>query len=269
VASEKRLPYPGAEHASSFGHASVVRAYRYRPSYPPEVFKILNELLAGEPRVVLDAGCGTGAVARPFVERVDRIDAVDISAPMIEAGRALPGGDDPRISWTVASIETAPLRPPYGMVTCGESIHWMDWDVVLPRFREALTPGGRLVILDIGREPAPWDAELLVIIERYSTNQAFQRMDVPLALQERGLFRIDGRRRTAAVPFVQSVDEFVESFHGRASFSRERMTATAADAFDAAVRDLVVRHGGATVELSIVATMTWGRPLATAASPAP
>jgi SAM-dependent methyltransferase len=265
VANEKQLRYPGAEHGSSFGHASVVRAYRHRPAYPAEVFDILDELLADEPRAVLDAGCGTGAVARRLVERVDRIDAVDISAPMIEAGRALSGGDDPRITWITAPIETAPLRPPYGIVTCGESIHWMDWDVALPRFRHALTPEGRLVILDIGREPAPWDADLLAIIERYSTNRAFQRMDVPLALQERGLFRIEARHRTTAVPFVQPIEHFVESFHGRASFSRERMTAHSAAAFDAAVRDLIGRHCGASVELPIVATLTWGRPNAPSA----
>ncbi|MBV9278962.1 MAG: class I SAM-dependent methyltransferase, partial [Chloroflexi bacterium] len=55
-----------------------------------------------DPRVVLDAGCGTGDVARPLAPLVDRVDAVDISAGMIERGRRLPGGENPAITWICA-----------------------------------------------------------------------------------------------------------------------------------------------------------------------
>jgi hypothetical protein len=62
---------------------------------------------------------------------------------------------------------------------------------------------------------------------------------------------------------VQSAKDYIESFHGRASFSRERMSKENADTFDNALLELVqpfVVHG--TIELSVSAEITWGKPLA-------
>ena len=60
--------------------------YHLRPAYPPETFALLNELIVDELRVVLDVGCGPGNVARPMAEYVERVDAVDISLPMLVRG---------------------------------------------------------------------------------------------------------------------------------------------------------------------------------------
>ena len=83
------LPKPehlGPAYAAQFQDQSVVAAYRFRPPYPDEVFRILADLITDEPRVVLDAGCGDGAIARHLVEQVERIDAIDLSRVMIEQG---------------------------------------------------------------------------------------------------------------------------------------------------------------------------------------
>ncbi len=125
----------------------VAALYGYRAPYPRGVFDILQRL-AVEPRVVLDAGAGTGALARHFPRSFTRIDAVGPSAAMIARGRALPGGDDPRIRWILGRAEDAPLSPPYGLITVGASLHWMEPEIVLPRFRDALAPGAYLAILD-------------------------------------------------------------------------------------------------------------------------
>ena len=110
----------------------VARAYRYRPEYPPETFQILSDLIVG-PRTVLDVGAGTGALARGMVPLVDRVDAVDISRAMIEEGRHLPHGTDPRLRWILGSAEEAPLDPPYGLITAGAAVHWFDEARTMPR----------------------------------------------------------------------------------------------------------------------------------------
>jgi predicted TPR repeat methyltransferase len=78
--------------AAAFSHAGVADAYQHRPPYPAEVFDVLQGLIAGRPRTVLDIGAGEGALARPLAALADHVDAVDISAAMVEAGRRRPGG---------------------------------------------------------------------------------------------------------------------------------------------------------------------------------
>ena len=57
-----------------FADAEVAALYRYRAPYPREVFEILESLVV-EPRNVLDAGAGTGALARDLAPLVARVDA--------------------------------------------------------------------------------------------------------------------------------------------------------------------------------------------------
>jgi SAM-dependent methyltransferase len=256
------LPKPkhlGAEYAAQFQDRSVVDAYRYRPPYPAAVFAILADLMTDEPRVVLDAGCGTGEVARHLADRVERVDAVDFSLEMIATGRRLSGGDHPRLTWIHAPMETAPLRPPYALITAGSSLHWMAWDVVLPRFRAALTPRGALAIIGQEEVFTPWVADLRQLIPRFSTNQDFQPYDLIAELETRGLFRKRGERRTAAVPFTRPIDAYIESFHARNGFSRQRMRPDMAARFDAELRALVAPFcPEGLVTLQVIGVVVWG-----------
>lgn len=261
------LPKPahlGPEYAAQFADASVAAAYPNRPPYPDETFEILVGLVAEAPRAVLDAGCGTGDLARPLAARVDRVDAVDPSAAMQALGRTRPGGDAPNLCWVHGTMEEAPLRPPYALVVAGESLHWMDWAAVFPRFRAALTSAGYLALAGRETPNLPWWDDLLRLIQRYSTNKEFQPYDLMAELGTRGLFRAEGRRQTAPVPFAQSVDAYVESIHSRNGFSRDRMTAAAADAFDAAARALVAPYaqGDGLLHMEVVGSIAWGKPQA-------
>ena len=82
---------------------------------------------------MLDLGAGEGALARPLAEMVDHVDAVDISAAMIDAGRDRPGGRQPNLRWIVGAAQDAPLGGPYALVTAGASMHWMPWPQTLTR----------------------------------------------------------------------------------------------------------------------------------------
>src|SRR6266540_804240 len=71
-----------------FTDPTVARLYERRPPYPEGVFAALARRLV-VPRHVLDAGAGTGALARRMASFAERIDAVEPSAEMLAAGRQL------------------------------------------------------------------------------------------------------------------------------------------------------------------------------------
>ncbi len=251
----------GQEYAAQFQDAAIVAAYPMRPPYPAAVFAMLAGLATAHPRAVLDAGCGTGDVARRLAPLVDRVDAVDASARMIARGRALPGGDAPNLRWIVASAEAAPLEPPYALITAGESLHWMDWQVVMPRFRAALAPGGLLALAERNEQRSPWSEERLRLIQRYSTNTDFQPYNLIGELETRSLFTSAGERITEPEPFEQSVAAYVESIHSRNGFSRDRMRPEDARAFDMAASELVTPYArDGLLRLEIAARVTWGVP---------
>ena len=139
--------YP-RELGRAFEDDEVARNYRYRRPYPPEVFEILEGLLV-EPRTVLDAGSGTGALTIGLARFAKRVDAIDPSAAMLREARRMPGSDDEQIRWMHGSGESAPLDPPYGLITSGASasrkrgitiscsIQWRLWPVVMRPYGES------------------------------------------------------------------------------------------------------------------------------------
>jgi SAM-dependent methyltransferase len=253
------------QYASIFGDVSVVSAYQYRPPYPAETFELLLSLLDAdaETRTVLDVGCGPGVIARQLVRAVDRVDAVDIAARMIAAGKALPGGEDSKLCWIYGAIEHVALHPPYALIVAAASLHWLHWEKVLPRFHDVLTLGGYLAVVDVVIEPTPWK-NALGFISEYSMNKDFQPFDsitVTRELAARALFEQHGIKTTAPVPFRQSVAEYAESFHARNGLSRDRMDAKAAREFDGKLRELMHRYcPSGVVELQVRGSVIWGKP---------
>jgi len=197
-----------------------------------------------------------------MAQRVERVDAVDWSRGMIENGMGLPGGDRPNLRWICSRVEDADLRPPYALITAGASLHWLDWDVVFPLFRDILTPRGFLAIVDRDGPPDSWGRELGDLLRRFSTNQEYQPYNLVDELAVRGLFHKMGERQGPVVAIRQSVDSYIESIHSANGFSRDRMEPAQATAFDSAVRRLVEPYAtDGQVELQIHGTVVWGRPL--------
>ena len=250
--------------AAVFGRTGVADAYRHRPPYPPEVFDILERIIADRPRRVLDIGAGDGALARPLARRVDHVDALDISAAMVEAGRRRPGGQQRNLRWIVGAAETAELGGRYALVTAGASLHWMTWKPTLARLAEAMTGHAVLAIVEHGPRDPPWRAELAEVIARHSRNPNFDpSFSLPDALAAEGLLEITGRATTAPVPFRQPLASFVEQFHSTASLAREWMPAEESAAFGRAVADIAAPYAvGGLLEMDVVAQLAWGRPTA-------
>jgi 2-polyprenyl-3-methyl-5-hydroxy-6-metoxy-1,4-benzoquinol methylase len=91
MSSEPKPKHLAPEYGAQFGDESIVAAYRHRPPYPAETFDIVAGLLGDGPRVILEAGCGSGDLALGLARHVERVDAVDPSAAMLTAAQSRPG----------------------------------------------------------------------------------------------------------------------------------------------------------------------------------
>ncbi len=260
----------GFEYSSIFQDESVVRAYRYRPRYPAATFDLLAGLMQERcvPRAALDAGCGTGFVARPLAALVDRVDAVDFSAAAIREGRRLPGGDRPNLRWIEGPIESASVDPPYCLITAGASLHWFNWDVAFPRFARLLAEDGLFVAVGMEHRRPEWmRTELGPVLARYSMNKEFapySAAGILAELEGRGLFRKMGSAETDMIEWRQPIGEWVESIHARNGFSRDRMDPREAAEADALFAEIATRHadgGDGMITHRYAGRLLWGRPL--------
>ncbi|WP_371401749.1 methyltransferase domain-containing protein [Kribbella sp. NBC_00662] len=252
------------ELAATFQQEAVAEAYQHRPPYPDEVFDRVEALITDEPRRVLDIGAGEGAITRPLAPRVEQIDAIDFSAPMVEAGKQRPGGDRPNISWQVSAIETADLHGPYALVTAGASIHWMPWEETFARIVPHLTPNAQLVVIEHGPVDMPWWDGVMQAIQRHSRKKSHDpKYNVFEAIRDRGLLELGGTARTAPVSYHQKVADYIEQFHSTSSLARDLMTPEEAADFDAIVEEAVRPYAkDGVLELKIEAELSWGRPKA-------
>lgn len=252
----------GLKYAEQFKDVSIVEAYHHRPPYASQTIDLLLALVTDEPRTILDIGCGSGDLARRLVDGVERVDAVDFSRAMLAKGKTLPGGAHPRLHWSFGRVEEVALQPPYALITAGESLHWMEWDVVFPLFQRILTPHGYLAVVGRETEASPWSEVLGQLIPQYTTNHEYRPYNLIEELEQRSLFQQHGAIRTPAVPYRQSGEAYVQAFHSRNGFSRERMGEQAASAFDKEVRNVIqpfLQDGWLT--LSLCNTLVWGTPL--------
>lgn len=248
-------------YAEQFKDESIVNAYHHRPDYPDALFPFLAEMTIGEPKRVLDAGCGLGNIARPLTNYVQHVDAVDFSEQMIAQGKQLPNGDALNLNWICSPVETAPFVPPYGLITAGQSLHWFDWEVALPLFADLLVPDGCLMIIERKFANTPWGQELAPLIAEFSTNQDYQPCNLVDELEKRYLFQKQGEKTTQPIKLTKTISDYIEALHSGNGLSRERMPPEKAQAFDEAVRNLVQAHiEGEVMEGAVSTPITWGFP---------
>jgi len=82
-------------------------------------------------------------------------------------------------------------------------------------------------------------------------------------LERHGMFQKVGEKITAPVPFVQSVDDYIESYHSRNGFSRQRMEPAMADDFDQEARKILLSSfPDGVMPLQVIASIVWGIPQA-------
>ncbi|MFI9363302.1 class I SAM-dependent methyltransferase [Kitasatospora sp. NPDC053057] len=117
--------------------------------------RLLLRSLPPGARRALDVGCGTGTFARALARRGLEVDAVDRDEPVLTAARS--GTDSSRIQFRQADLTALELPPgQYDFISCLASLHHLPLDT-LARLRDALAPGGVLVVLGCYRETTAGD----------------------------------------------------------------------------------------------------------------
>ncbi|WP_348536330.1 class I SAM-dependent methyltransferase [Mycobacterium sp. OTB74] len=122
------------DRADSFGGAA--RAYdRHRPRYPAAMFDELVVLRA------LDVGAGTGITAVPLAERGVDVLAVEPDSRMAELAK------EKGVTVELATFEDwDDTGRRFDLILFGQSFHWVDPAVALPKVRRLLTDGGRMAL---------------------------------------------------------------------------------------------------------------------------
>lgn len=249
-------------YAEDYQNKIVAASYKKRAPYPLETYAILMTLMNGEKKRVLDIGCGPGDIARQLALSVDHIDAIDASAEMIAVGKTLPAGDYPTLHWICGRVEERECTGPYELITAGESLHWMDWEQVLPYLQTLLSEGGFLALTHRWELPAAWTLALNRLILRYSTYKSYQSHNIVHELQSRHLFLPIGQKRTSPVDFQQSIDDYLTALHSRNGLSLTHLDAATALRFDQEVRTLLTPFAQQNIlSLKIVGEVIWGTPL--------
>lgn len=107
------------------------------------------ERIEGEPRTILDAGCGTGRVTELLLRRFARVDVigVDASATMIDQATSRLAPYAGRVKLLHSDLlEPLPLDDRVDVVFSNAVFHWIgDHPRLFRNLAGALRPGGQLV----------------------------------------------------------------------------------------------------------------------------
>lgn len=248
--------------AGAFDDSDVARCYACRPPYPPAMYDFLFELVPHG--AALDLGCGPGKIARVLADRFAQVDAVDPSLPMLALARALDSKQHRNINWIHGEGESVALVPPYDLVTAGASIHWMDHARLFPRLAGGvIADGGRVAVMDgDGAHRPPWDDAWLTFIKRWleRVGRPYDERRAEALRAYRAWMDVEGER-SFEFPFMQSVEDFIQCQHSRATWARAKMGAGEADTFDAELREIVATYARAgSLSYTVRTEVVWGRP---------
>lgn len=126
----------------------VANYVKYRPAYPPEVLRFLQDelnLQAGS--TIADVGSGTGISAKIFLENGSTVYGVEPNAAMRAAAEDFLK-DFPNFRSVDGTSEntTLPDRS-VDFVTAAQAFHWFEPEKTRKEFKRILKPGGCVVLI--------------------------------------------------------------------------------------------------------------------------
>ena len=172
-------------HRLSRSFGAVADAYdRGRPTYPAEA---VTWLMAGEAKIVLELGAGTGKLTREIVDQGHAVFATEPDEAMLEVLKHRV----PEVSAKVAGAEEIPANDhSVDVVVAAQAFHWFDHDRALPEIARVLRAGGHVALAwNFFDQRIPWVRRLVEAM-----GGAYERVDSSEILGASELFE-RGRAR--------------------------------------------------------------------------
>ena len=147
----------------------------YRPPPPDLLLDVLCRTARVErPELVVDLGCGTGLSTRAWAGRARHVVGVEPNPAMLTEARA---------RTEVANVEfveayagaTGVDDGVADLVTCSQSLHWMEPDTTFAEAARILRPGGVFAAYDYDLPPAV-DPDVDAAFERYLAERRSARL---------------------------------------------------------------------------------------------
>ena len=125
-----------------------------RPAPPAALLDLLCRVADVErPRLVVDVGCGTGLSTRVWASRADEVIGLEPNPEML--ARAVKATDAPNVRYDEAYSGATGLEDGCAdIVTCSQSLHWMEPTETFAEAARILRPGGVFAAYDYDLPPS-------------------------------------------------------------------------------------------------------------------
>ena len=165
---------------------------RYRPGYPSQVLDVLKEDCGlTVDSIIADVGCGTGLLARLFLEYGNRVFGIEPNKGMREAGERLLESF-PKFLAMEGTAENAALpEQSVDFVTAGQAAHWFDRARARREFMRILKPQGWTVLVWNERvtDSTPLLRDYEQLLQTYGTDyHEVRRVDAEMYAQISSFF---------------------------------------------------------------------------------
>jgi SAM-dependent methyltransferase len=132
--------------------SSFAESYdRYRPRPPEALLELLGRLARAEPpALVVDLGSGTGLSTRAWAGRAERVVGIEPNEEMRSVAVRRGGGVE---YLAASSAETGLPGACADIVTCSQSLHWMEPEPTFAEVGRILRPGGVFAAYDYDAVP--------------------------------------------------------------------------------------------------------------------